>query len=437
MLENKLKLAFIVNLYPPYIVGGNEILARDVITALRERGHEVHVLTGRGAQLPADGFTHAALDLELDRKEDIFLGGLPLTGKRLVAWHLYNPRTYEGVRATLAELQPDLVIAWNLYMASMAPLVAARRSGFPVVAQPADKWLLYGLKDLSKLVPASRPWHRWLLAAIRSVVQPVLNSQAKPHYILAVSEFIRRLHLEAGYRAAQSIATYLGVPVDLFPAVERLAAMERPWRLMFAGQLWAGKGPQVAVEAMRLLQSRRNLPPITLDIYGGGVQHFVDSLNRQIHEAGLVETVAVRGFVSRQQLAAEFARHDAYLFCSTWDEPFSGGLLEAMSTGLPVIATTAGGTPEGVQEGINGLLTPPGDAAALAAAIARLVLEPGLARRIGQQAAADVRARWSFDHYIDRLERVYRAIVAGHKPDRPITLSPRLADPTQPTDSPT
>ena len=123
-----LSLAYIVNLYPPYIVGGNELLAQQVITALRARGHTVHVLTGRGRDLPDDGYTHQALDLDLDQKEAIFLGGLPLTLRRLVDWHLYNGRSAQGVRAALEAIKPDVTIAWNLYMASAAPLVAARRA---------------------------------------------------------------------------------------------------------------------------------------------------------------------------------------------------------------------------------------------------------------------------------------------------------------------
>jgi hypothetical protein len=72
--RDRLTLAVIVNLYPPYVVGGNEVLARDVVEALRARGHTVHVLTGRGRELSRDPFTHPALGLDLDRKDDFFLG---------------------------------------------------------------------------------------------------------------------------------------------------------------------------------------------------------------------------------------------------------------------------------------------------------------------------------------------------------------------------
>jgi glycosyltransferase involved in cell wall biosynthesis len=408
MGREPLTLAFLVNLYPPYVVGGNEILAQDVIGALRARGHVVHVLTGRGRLLPDDGFTHGVMALDLDRKQDVFLGGVPFTLRRAIRWHLYDPASRAAVAEQLGQIGPDLVVAWNLYGASMAPLVAACRSPFPVVAQPADKWLLNGVSDLSGIFRPRTLTERVAVGAIRTVVQPILRRLARPKALLTVSEFIRRLHLAAGFAADRVTATYLGIPLALFPSREREPPRDRPWRLMFAGQLWEGKGPQVAVDAMALLQGN-GASPVELTIFGGGTDDFVGYLRRRIDERGVAERVRLGGFVPREQLAREFLAHDAFLFCSTWDEPFSGGLLEALCAGLPTVATTAGGTPEAITDGVNGLLVPPGSPEALAVAITRVMREPELAARLSRTAAEDVRRRWSFDSYIDRLEAAYQA----------------------------
>jgi len=430
MSDQPLKIAFICNLYPPYIVGGNELLARDVIQALRARGHEIHVLTGYGPDLPEDGYTHRALDIDLARKEETFLGGLPLTTRRLVQWHLYHHPTYRGVKAALATIEPDLIIAWNLYSASAAPLVAAHQYLAPLIAHPADKWLLYMLNDIRGLVPGTTARHRLGLALIQRLIQPLIRHFARPDYLLTVSDFIRDLHLQNGYAAAQSTATFLGVPTEKFsyrhhehPGTQ---PKDQPWRLLFVGQLWHGKGPQVAVEALRLLQATPDLPAVELNIYGGGTADFMRHLQRLIDDAGLTDTVTIHGFVSHEQLVEEFHRHHIYLFCSLWDEPFSGGLLEAIGTGIPTIATSAGGTPEAVTHEVNGLVVAPDDPGQLAEAITRLMRDPALYAKIGQQGAADVERLWTFEHYIDRLEKIYRAIVAGHRPQQPIALSPSL-----------
>jgi glycosyltransferase involved in cell wall biosynthesis len=439
MTDRPLRIALINNLYPPYIVGGNEMLAHNVVQALRSRGHTVHVLTGRGRDLPSDGFTHPALDIDLDQKEGIFLGGLPLTAQRAWNWHLYNERTRQGVTQALKQIEPDLVICWNLYMASAAPLIAARRLPWPVIAHPADKWLLYTLNNIRALVPAGTRAKGWMLDGVRALVQPVLRSLARPDYILAVSEFIRRLHTEAGYDAERSIATWLGVDVDVFAAAPHPFPEGRPWRLIFAGQLWSGKGPQVAVQAMAILRERGDLPPMHLDLYGGGAEGFRTFLAGEVERLGLGDVVTLHGFAPQAALADAFRAADVYLFCSIWDEPFSGGLLEAMATGLPVIATTAGGTPEAIRDGENGLLVPPDDPQALADAIARLMHEPELHQKLGRAATDEVNARWSFSRYVDRLERLYTEIVAGHRPGAPIALTPiapTLFDPWPPDTNP-
>jgi glycosyltransferase involved in cell wall biosynthesis len=80
---------------------------------------------------------------------------------------------------------------------------------------------------------------------------------------------------------------------------------------------------------------------------------------------------------------------------------------------MAVVATTAGGTPEAIQDGMTGLLVPPGDAASLAAAIQRLANDDGLRRRLGEQAARHVRARFDFNDYVGRLEARYQRLVGG------------------------
>src|SRR6187455_1398754 len=67
---SSMRLAFITNLYPPYIVGGNEMLCDEVITALRARGHDVSLICGRGRDLPKHPDVHGVLPLDLDRKDE-------------------------------------------------------------------------------------------------------------------------------------------------------------------------------------------------------------------------------------------------------------------------------------------------------------------------------------------------------------------------------
>ncbi len=261
------------------------------------------------------------------------------------------------------------------------------------------------------------------MAVIKRTVQPLLNRWGAPDYLLPVSEFIRRFHLRAGYRAAQSRAIYLGIPLQRFSYQPHPHPAQRPWRLLFAGQLWEGKGPQVAIEAVSRLRNDPTLPPVELDIFGTGAPTFVDQLNSMIERYGLTRQVRLRGLAPRDQLVTEFYKHDLFLFCSIWDEPFSIVLQEAMASGIPTVATTAGGTPEGVQQEVTGLIVPPADPQALANAIARYIREPTLYAGVSEAAAAAVQAHWSFDTFMDRLEQLYTAIAQEHRPDAPLAIN--------------
>jgi len=89
-------------------------------------------------------------------------------------------------------------------------------------------------------------------------------------------------------------------------------------------------------------------------------------------------------------------------------------VLEAFARGVPVIATDIGGTPELVRHGADGLLVPPDDADALAAALRMLVDDPARARSMGKAARQKIEQRFTRAHYEERQIEVYRSL--AHQP---------------------
>ena len=405
-------LAFITNLYPPYVVGGNEMLCEEVVRLLRERGHRVSVLCGRGRNLPAHSDLEGALEVDLDRKDETFLGGRVPTVGEAVRLHFFSPASYRTTRRWLGEKRPDLVIVWNLYMASLAPLVAARRSGLPVVVHVCDKWLYFGLYDLEPLLRPVVPWKRLAVRLARHTIQPVLRRLAWPPRVVAISDFMKGIYVRAGLSPDEIEVIHLGVPTAQFAAVARSPRPAgQPLRLLFAGALWEGKGPQTAVRAVARLV-REGLP-VHLDVCGGGADHFVSFLKQVIDEEGVAAHVTLHGRVSRESIQRFGETCDVLVFPSEWDEPFAAVPVEAMSRGMAVVATTAGGTPEAITDGETGLLVPPGDPGALADAVRRLAVDDALRLRLGLAAARVARERFDVGSYIDRLEACYERASAG------------------------
>ncbi len=156
------------------------------------------------------------------------------------------------------------------------------------------------------------------------------------------------------------------------PLPEWDAAAERP-TLAFAGRLTAPKDLGVALAAVAACDG------VTLRLAGEGDERA--ALEARAAELGLDSRVEFLGALGRDEVLALFRGADAAILSSAW-ENFPHTVVEALAVGTPVIATAVGGVPEIVRDGENGLLVPPGDPAALAAAIRRFFAEPELRARL-------------------------------------------------------
>lgn len=144
-----------------------------------------------------------------------------------------------------------------------------------------------------------------------------------------------------------------------------------------------------------------------LVLIGEATGTWPDELRQLIHRLGLEARVRLPGY--RGKVASLLPGLDAFVQPSR-SEALSLSLLEAMAAGLPVIAARTGGMPEVVEDGVNGLLFPSGDAHALAWQLKRL-LEPGLRQRLGQQARRTQRERFSARGMTEATVSLYRRLL--------------------------
>jgi glycosyltransferase involved in cell wall biosynthesis len=124
----------------------------------------------------------------------------------------------------------------------------------------------------------------------------------------------------------------------------------------------------------------------------GGSQYSLDELRRMVDEAGLTGRVAFTGFVDRT--APVLRALDIVVHASTLPEPFGLAIAEGMACGRAVVVSAAGGAAEIVEAGRDALTHAPGDAGALAAALARLAGDAALRRTLGAAARASAVARF-------------------------------------------
>jgi glycosyltransferase involved in cell wall biosynthesis len=200
--------------------------------------------------------------------------------------------------------------------------------------------------------------------------------------------------------------------VDVVPhgVSDRFLSVAEPISARGAGMLFCGswdlmKGTTYLVSAFDRLAQDGN--PIRLTILGPGVP--ADRV-LEAFSAAARPFVTVIDRAAEERVIAEYRRHDALVFPSTY-EGFGLVALEAMSQGLPVIATPVGCIPDLLRDQGNGLLVPCRDSSALAAAIRRLSEAPAERARFGAAAAATV-AEMSWRRTAERTVDVYRRALA-------------------------
>jgi glycosyltransferase involved in cell wall biosynthesis len=165
-------------------------------------------------------------------------------------------------------------------------------------------------------------------------------------------------------------------------------------RILFAGRKWERKGGPDLLAAFRLVRDRD--PEASLVIVG---------CSPDVSLQG----VEVLGELGPGRLDEEYAR--AAVFCMpSLVEPFGIVFIEALSRGLPVVATSIGALPDIVEPGESGYLHEPHDAEGLAASLARLIADPGLCRRLGEHGRAFVSERYTWTRAVGLMAEQIRAV---------------------------
>jgi glycosyltransferase involved in cell wall biosynthesis len=239
-------------------------------------------------------------------------------------------------------------------------------------------------------------------------------------FAVAVSSFNKEIMVREAGEAARGKVHVIHCGVD--PGFFTPAAVSRgphgPIRLVCVASLEEVKGHRFLIEACRLLHGAGI--EWQLDLVGDGpLRH---RLEREVAAAGLDARVRLLGGQPRAEVARILVQADIAVLAS---HPTAGGkregipvaLMEAMSCGLPVVATAISGIPELVDSGVTGLLVPSGDAAALADALRSLAADKALRERLGRAA----RARIVRDFDLSTSALALRDLIDG-RDDRRVTV---------------
>jgi colanic acid/amylovoran biosynthesis glycosyltransferase len=205
------------------------------------------------------------------------------------------------------------------------------------------------------------------------------------------------------------------IPLDHLKPSVRMPPQDGQWRIVQACRLIAKKGILTAIKAMQTVV--KQYPEARYLICGTGPQE--EKLRAAITSAGLEKNVQLLGWLSQEQLLAEYEKahlflHPSELTKDSDQEGIPNSMLEAMATGLPVVATLHGGIPEAVTDVKEGLLVPERSPDELAKALLTLMNSPEQLAECSQTAASSVREHFGAASQIASMEDVYLEAIARH-----------------------
>ena len=204
-----------------------------------------------------------------------------------------------------------------------------------------------------------------------------------------------------------------GVDAETYRPLEGIE--KEPGNLLYVGNSEdRNKGARYLLEALHLLKGRLDFHLTLVD----RPRQALELAPRLAAEFGLEDQVNFSGRVSREELVRLYNRSQLVVSPSLY-EGFGLPAAEAMACGVPVVATTAGAFPEVIEDGVTGLLVPPADPAALADAIARLMSDAALRRRMGEAGRARIEEHFTWRQTALKTEALYEEVLGLPAAGRP------------------
>ena len=297
------------------------------------------------------------------------------------------------LRDFLYECQPDIVHTF-LLTGSLYGRFAAMMARVPVV-----------IGTEVNVYERKRPLHalaeRWLMRDTDAVVASA--ESVRDFYIRQAKADPSKV--EVIYNAVDWAQLQTTVGRD-----ELRASVEVPAGaplLTIIARLTEQKGHRILLDAL----ARTDLAHAHLLVVGDGPLR--DALERQAANLGL--SARVRFLGARRDLGNILAATDVFVMPSFW-EGLPLAMVLARGAGLPVVAPRVAGIPEVVQDGVTGLLVPPGDSGELGAALSRVVNDDTARVLLGQAARAFVRPRFGVDGYVNAITNLYDRLLAARRP---------------------
>lgn len=384
-----MKLLFLSNFYPPASRGGYEQWCGEVALGLRDRGHDVLVLTsthGHGnLQSPDPAWVRRDLHLEME------------FASLRNAFQFFTSRNHRErenltlLRQAVKQHKPDAILVWGMWnFPRSLPALAESLLPGRVAYYIGDYWLtLPSQFENYWNAPARNPLTGFPKLLLRPFARQILAREPRPalkvDHALFPSAFMREELRRKGVSPKNAKIIYGAI--DTQPYLGQHAEQQSGTvALLYVGRVTHEKGVHTAVEAVAQLVHEHGLKNLKLTIVGDGDSDYVSRLHQLVDEKNIASFVDFLPAQPKEALPPLYHRSDIFLFTSIWAEPFGRVIVEAMASGAVVVGTAVGGATEILADGENALTFTADDPASLASQLKRLIDSPALRERLAESA---------------------------------------------------
>lgn len=408
------------NFFPPHAIGGAEIVAFRQAHALAARGHQVVVLAGAEPSSEAPSGTLAYETFE----------GLPVYRLALRSLdpdlNFHWPSAARRLRALVASHDIEVVHCHNLVGLGANLIPTAKSAGCKCVVTLHDHWGFCFQQTRLRTTGDVCSNHEEC-AGCKKNVRPgphvALPMRLRRDYVvwcvnqadqlLVPSGYLAYAYAQAGFPAQSIRVLSNGIEMDLVSAESKLRSPDQTVRFLWSGYLGEHKGVLVLLDALEILTQRAELSGRwELTIAGDG--HLRPKVEAKLRSGVFAKNVRLLGRVPRTDILQLLHSIDVSVLTSIWPENEPVTMLEAIASGTAQIATRIGGNVGLVEHCKSGFLVNPNNAAELAEAMCRYVLEPEL---VVAHGARNRQRRGDFDEKrtVDALEQI---LLSSQAPER-------------------
>ena len=383
------RVCLVTHFFPPH-VGGIEKVSYEQSTRLTQSGYEFDVLTSKTkgqTRHPTKGI-------------NVFgYPSLKFADRFGVPYPILTLKAYKLFAKTIRNC--DLVHAHgHVYMSSCLAGFLAKKYNKPFIVTQHNTFIDY----------------KSLLNTIENLNDAIIGKSVLKNAdrILTVSKETMKYVLRLGADKTKTSVMYNGVDTNCFQSAKKdesknKLGLPQNRKIVFSARRLVYKnGLDTLIESAYLLA--KNHPEVLFVVAGKGPSR--NMIEERIKQLGIEKNIKLAGFVPDELLPVYYGAADLFLLPSASGEGLPLVLFEAMSCGLPVVATTVGGTPEIVEHMKNGVLVPPQDPQAIADALSKLLGETEIVTKIGEQAKHYIHNNLSWKENARQLLEVYQKLLS-------------------------